>query len=102
MAKQNVDVKIARDGDQTIQTALAFKPDLIVLDILMPKKGGIDTLKELKRSPVTSKIPVIVASNVDNNDVISECKNLGAVGFFVKSHVSINELVQKCQQVIGG
>lgn len=100
LEKENFEVAIAHDGEEALKQADLFKPDLIILDIVMPKMDGIETLKRLKKNPRTSSIPIIIASNVDQAEKVNECKQLGAVDYFVKSNITINSLAEKCRYLI--
>lgn len=91
------DVSIAADGEAALASAKSIKPDLIILDLLLPKKPGLDVLKELKASASTKKIPVIVASNIDQKTVVQQAIDLGAADYFIKSDISIGDLIKKCQ-----
>jgi len=68
-------------------------PDLIVLDLVMPLKDGFETLKELKADDRFKNIPVIVVSNLGQEDDIKKAKTLGAIDYFVKANISLNEMV---------
>jgi PleD family two-component response regulator len=77
------------------------KPQLILLDLLMPEISGFDFLKEVKEKPTTSNIPVIVVSAVGSADNIDYCKQLGAVDFFSKP-IDINLLIEVVKRNILG
>src|SRR3989338_5059439 len=95
LEKENFEVAIAHDGQEALKLVNSFKPDLIILDIVMPKMDGIETLKRLKKNSLTASIPVIIASNLDDTQKIYECRRLGAVDYFIKSNITINSLVEK-------
>lgn len=85
----------AKDGEAGLALARQKQPVLIILDLVLPKMSGLDVLKELKQDDRTKDIPVIIASNLSQNETITEGKKLGAVDYFVKSNISINELIDK-------
>lgn len=87
----------AEDGKEAVELVKKVKPDLVLLDILLPKKDGFEVLKEIKDS--TNKkiksIPVVMLSNLSSKEDISEAKKLGASDYFVKAKTSPREIVEK-------
>ena len=100
LKKEGYEVKIATDGSEVAKILEEFIPDLILLDIIMPKKDGFAVLEELKASEKYKKIPVIVASNLGQTEVIEKGKKLGAVDFVVKSNMGIGEILKKVAAII--
>lgn len=88
----NYQIDVARDGEEALTKVSSFKPDLIILDLILPKKNGLEVLKELQANEATKNIAVIIASNIDQKDTVKEGLQLGAKEYFVKSNISINEL----------
>lgn len=89
-------VDLAVDGQEALEKLSKTHYKLILLDIMMPQKNGIEVLQELKSSNYPSKdTPVIVLSNLGQDDIISQCLNLGAVGYLVKSQNLPDEIVNK-------
>jgi CheY-like chemotaxis protein len=93
-------VLTAEDGEQALTVARAERPDLVLLDLIMPKLQGFEVLKALKRDPATTHIPVIVLSNLGQDQDMSQAMTLGAVAYFIKAHLSLHELVQKVTEVL--
>ena len=87
--------KIAKDGEEATKMAKAFKPNLILLDLMLPKKDGFVVLKELKGDEFLKEIPVVIISNLEEDDNIKKGLAMGAVDYSVKSSHSINEIVDK-------
>lgn len=87
------EVEVAHDGVEGFSKAKSFKPDLILMDILMPKQNGIETLDKLKADPETKHIPVIMSTNLSTTDDAETAKKKGAVKYVVKSEVTPAELV---------
>lgn len=79
----------AQEGLHRINSA---KPDLILLDLILPCKNGFEVLKEIKLNPKTKDIPVIILSNLCQELDIKKTLELGAIAYFVKTDFSINEL----------
>ena len=85
---------------RSILTALEIMPDLILLDIMMPKLDGISVLWELKANPETAKIPVIVLTNIGDVETISKIVEAGAVDYLLKSDQSVDDIIQKVKDVL--
>ncbi len=92
--------EIAMDGDAALAAAEKFRPDAIVLDLLLPKKNGFEVLETLKANEVLKMIPVIVVSNLGEDSDIKRSLQLGAADYYVKSEHPINEIVEKIKNVI--
>lgn len=93
LRRDGYDVLLAHDGEQALTMASSERPDLIVLDLLMPKMGGLDALKLLKSDPATSCIPVIVLSGLSHSNetkLIAE----GALTYLEKSEVGPDRLAE--------
>lgn len=88
-------VKIATDGDLAIKELKSHVPQVILLDILLPRKNGFDILSEIKSHPIWKNIPVVVASNLESDKDIDRGYSLGAGEYIVKSNLSLSELVHK-------
>ncbi len=83
----------AKDGDEAIRFAIETKPDLILLDLMIPVMDGFEVLRKLKDDPILKNIKVIVMSNLGQDEDIQKAKNLGAADYLVKSNHSIQEMV---------
>ena len=94
------DCKIAKDGEEAISLASSFRPDIILLDLILPKKNGLDVLAELKDNMDLKTRPVIVLSNLAEDETIKKALSLGAADYFVKSQHSIYEVLEKIQKYI--
>ncbi len=90
----------AFDGEEALKKIKEDKPDLVLLDILMPKLDGISVLWELKANPETASMPVIVLTNVGDVDTISKIVEAGAVDYLLKSDQSMDDIVQKVKDVL--
>ena len=98
LEQEKFDVVIAKDGEEALKQAAKEKPDLILLDILMPKKDGFDVLKELKENEDLKDIPVIILSNLGQEADIEKGKELGAVDYIIKGNVDIENVIQKVKK----
>lgn len=96
--KEDFEVKIVVDGEAALPTIRSFMPDLILLDLILPKKSGMDVLREMKSSDDIKQLPVIILSNLGEDDDIKEGIALGARDYFVKTQHPINEVVEKVKE----
>jgi len=92
------DARVAGDGELAMKLARSFDPDVIMLDLILPKKGGLDVLKELKIDPALKTIPVIVLSNLSGDESVRMAMTFGADDYFVKTQSSIFEIIGKVQK----
>lgn len=95
-------VLTAVDGEEALRLARAERPDLILLDLIMPKIQGFEVLRELKQDPATAPIPVVVLSNLGQERDMEQALKLGAHAYFVKAHLSLQALVERVQELLGG
>lgn len=93
-------IATATDGETALTMTRRLKPDLVLLDLVLPKKSGFDFLKEMKADPVLEPIPVIVLSNLGTSKNKEEAKELGALDYFVKSDTDLSFLVQRVKKVL--
>lgn len=92
---EGFDVILARDGEEAVEKILSEKPDIVLLDLVMPKKTGFEVLQALSEHPEVKDIPIIVASNLGQASDVEEAKRLGAIDYLVKSDFSMKEMVEK-------
>jgi len=77
-------------------------PDVILLDIMLPEKTGLEVLKDIKKNPDTSNIPVIMLTNFGTQDNVHEAINNGAEDFIMKHNVVPEEIVEKVTNIVNG
>lgn len=92
----------AEDGDKAVELIKQEKPNIILLDIVMPKKSGFDVLEEIKADPETKDIPVILLTNLSQKDDVDRGLNLGANDYLIKAHFTPSEVVSKIEKLLGG
>jgi len=95
VSEAGYEVAIASDGDEGVEKAKSEKPDLILLDIILPKKNGYNVLLDLSSDNVLKMIPVIVLTVIGSEYSIETCKIAGAKDYLVKSEYSLAEIVEK-------
>jgi len=96
------EVSIAYDGEEGFKKATVEKPDLIILDIMLPKIDGINLFQKLRSQAVTFKTPVLLLTNFDQEEAVFECFKLGAVDYLVKSNVTPQQVVTKVENLLKG
>lgn len=85
----------AKDGVEAIKIIKSKKPDLVLLDLMMPKKNGFDTLMEIKGDKKLKHIPIIILSNLGQEKDVQQCKKMGAVDYLIKSDSSLIDILEK-------
>lgn len=93
-------VSLALDWQEAKARLERAVPDLIILDILLPGESGFDGLRQIKSNPALREIPVIILSNLGQEQEIRTGMELGAVDYLVKADISIEEVVKKVRQVL--
>lgn len=94
------EVVTASNGLEAVKVFLASNPDLVLLDIIMPEKNGFEVLAEIKNN-YKSPTPVIILTNLDQNQDIITGQNLGAVDYVLKSNISLRDLAAKVAHFLG-
>ena len=89
---------VVEDGNLGLQKASAEKPDLILLDLIMPGKDGFETLHDLKKDPNLASVPVIAFSNLGQDEDIERTKKLGVADYLIKTNLSVHEMVEKVKE----
>ncbi len=95
-------VTTAKDGVEAIVAIGKSQFDLILLDILMPKKDGFEVLKEVKSNPELKRVPIIVLSNLGGDEDIKKAMALGANDYYVKTQHPMSEIVEKAKKYEAG
>jgi DNA-binding response OmpR family regulator len=93
-------VKVATDGKKGLELAKEDKPDLILMDVILPEKIGLSILKELKSSEETTNIPVVIMSNYDQGENPKKALELGAISFLSKQQFTPQELAKEAMAVL--
>lgn len=94
------DVHFAKNGEEGLEKAQKDNPDLILLDIIMPKFNGLDVLERLKANKETSSIPVVILTNLPEEASADKAKALGAKGYFVKAEFEPDKLAKTIEQML--
>lgn len=91
-------VASANDGETGLKMAERLKPDVILLDLLMPKMDGFEFIKRAKAETILEKIPIIVLSNLGHEDEMSKAKALGVQDYFIKASTDLSALEEKIRK----
>ena len=102
LKRKGFTVFTAEDGEEAFRVAKAELPDLVLLDLIMPKRQGFDVLRDLKGCPETARIPVIVLSNLGQERDIQQAMESGAVAYYVKANLSLEGLVKRVEEALEG
>ncbi len=98
LAKEKIESQIVGNGNEAMKAAQVLRPKLILLDLIMPGKDGFETLAELKADPNLKDVPVIVLSNLSQEEDIKRIMDLGAVEYLVKANVPIQDVIDRVKQ----
>lgn len=93
LAAEGFDAQVAVDGKEAIDFCEKQNPDLILLDLLLPKIGGIDVLKHIRQSENLKDVPVLIVTNLTDDNIMKESRKLGVVDYLVKSNVKLSGII---------
>ena len=102
LSKEGYKILAALDGEVGARLAKEKTPDLILLDLVLPKMTGLEVLKQLRGDEETKDIPVIVLTNSEDMQDIQQVMDLGATTYLVKSNYELQEVVQRVKTALGG
>jgi len=100
LTKGGYDVKTAFDGQAGFELAKDFKPDLILLDLILPKKDGFSVLESIKKDDELKDTPVIVLTNLEGMADVERVLQLGATTYLVKANYDLSEILAKVEQTL--
>ncbi|HOD96768.1 MAG: response regulator [Candidatus Paceibacterota bacterium] len=100
LEKDKFEVIQAKDGEEALKKLKEIEPDLILLDLILPKKSGFEVLEDISLNPSLRNKPVIILSNLGQTADIQRGKQLGAVEYFVKAKISIDDLILKIKEFL--
>ena len=101
MQAEGFEVKRVPNGEDALATALEFKPDLILLDAMMPKVSGFDVLDILRNTPETTNVRIIMLTALSQESDVARAKELGVDEYLVKSQVVIADVVERIKYHLG-
>jgi len=101
LEKEGYEIEVAHDGQEGLDKMKKIKPDLVLLDIIMPKLGGLEVMEKKKKDPELRNIPVIIISNSGQPVELERAKKLGAKDWLIKTEFDPQEVVEKVKKEIG-
>lgn len=100
LRNENYEVIEALDGESGIAKSKEVSPKLILLDLVLPGIDGFNVLAKIKENPQTSQIPIIILSNLSQQQEIERALKLGAADFLIKAHLTPSELIVKIKSIL--
>jgi len=95
LERAGFEIVTALDGLIAVEKAKTEKPDIVLLDLMMPEKNGFEVLEEIKKEESSKNIPVIILSNLGQDSDIKKGKELGAIDYLIKSNVPMKDVIEK-------
>lgn len=100
LEREGFEVLRAPNGVEAVAIARSRAPDLILLDLIMPLKNGFQVLEELRAEPRLAAVPVMVLSNLGQENDMAKAKALGAVDYLVKSDLELKTVVNRIKKLL--
>ncbi len=100
LEEQSYEVVSALNGEAGLNMAISQIPDLVILDLILPKKEGFEVLEELKKNSKTKKIPVIILTNIEKIEDMEKAFKLGATAYLIKTQYKLEELLKKVNGIL--
>jgi DNA-binding response OmpR family regulator len=99
LMKENANVIHVGTGAKAVEILSSTVPDIILLDVLLPDKDGFEVLSDAKKSQRTKDVPIIMFSNLSQEENIKKAKEMGALDFYVKSNLTPDQIVENIREV---
>ncbi len=100
LADEKFEVIGAMDGQSGLELVQEKMPDVVLLDIILPKMDGFKVLEEIKKSEKTKNIPVILLTNLENMEDIQKAFEKGAAAYLIKSDFKLEEVIAKIKEIL--
>ena len=100
LENEGYEIKSAIDGETGLAMVKKIKPDLVLLDLILPKKDGFEVIKEIKEDETTKNIPVIILTNLEKTADVEKTLSLGATTYLVKANYELEEIVKKIKEIL--
>jgi DNA-binding response OmpR family regulator len=100
LLKENYNVVEAVDGEEGLKKIKEIKPDLVLLDLILPGMDGFEVLAQVKEDPTLNQIPVIILSNLGHRDDVERGLKLGASDYLIKAHFTPGEIIEKIKNIL--
>jgi DNA-binding response OmpR family regulator len=92
--------EMASSGEEGLRSIKKEKPDLVLLDIILPKMNGLEVLKKIKKDSQTKNLPVLMLTNVGETETVEEATKLGAESYMVKADFSPAEVMEQVKKYL--
>jgi len=102
LANEGYEITVARNGLDGLEKMRKIKPDLVLLDIIMPKLGGFGVMEEMRKDPELKNTPIIIISNSGQPVELNRAQELGAKDWLIKTEFDPQEVLDKVAKQIGG
>jgi CheY-like chemotaxis protein len=100
LTEQGIEVDVAGDGNEALQKMMASKPDVVLLDLIMPNKDGFEVLTEVAKHESLRKIPIIIFSTLGQDSDVEKAKKLGATEYVNKTFFDFDNLLSKVMSIV--
>jgi len=100
LLEEDYEISEAIDGEEGIKKIKEEKPDLVLLDLILPGIDGFEVLLRMKEDPILAQIPVIILSNLGQKDDVERGLKLGAVDYLIKAHFTPGEIIEKIKNAL--
>ncbi len=100
LSAEGYEVHSAQDGLEGVATMRKVLPNVVILDAMMPKMDGFGFLAEVKKDTQLQNIPIIMYSNLSNDEEIARAKQAGAADFLIKANLTPNQVIEKIKQYV--
>lgn len=100
LTDEGFDISEAVDGEEGIKKIKEKKPDLVLLDLILPSIDGFEVLSRMKKDEAVSSIPVIILSNLGQKEEVEKGLKLGADDYLIKAHFTPGEIIEKIKNVL--
>lgn len=101
LKKSGFSVVAVFDGISGLETARKEKPDLILLDLILPRRSGFEVLSDLKQDAATAATPVVVLTNLESAEDVDRALEAGAVAYLVKANYRLEDVLGKVKGILG-
>lgn len=102
LRSHGVELHSVMNAEQGLEKAREVKPDLVLLDLLLPHMDGFEFLEKMRSEPELSKTPTVVLSNLSGENDKQRAKQLGVIAYFVKADFSLNQIADAIEEILQG
>lgn len=102
LEKSGYGVDLASNGQEAIQKMAVANPDLVILDLILPVKDGFQFLAEVRKDPRWQHVPILVVSNLGQEEDVKRAKALGADDYLVKVNTKLGDIVRRVNSLVRG